>query len=46
MTSATFLPYARQEITDADVAAVTAALREPFITQGPAIALRARRRKR
>jgi|1185.fasta_scaffold13707_2 perosamine synthetase len=37
MTSATFLPYARQEITDADVAAVTAALREPFITQGPAI---------
>jgi perosamine synthetase len=37
MTSATFLPYARQEITDADVAAVAAALREPFITQGPAI---------
>jgi perosamine synthetase len=37
MTSATFLPYARQEITDADVAAVTAALREPFITQGPTI---------
>jgi perosamine synthetase len=37
MTSATFLPYARQEITDADVAAVAAALREPFITQGPTI---------
>jgi perosamine synthetase len=37
MTSATFLPYARQEITDADVAAVAATLREPFITQGPTI---------
>ncbi len=37
MTSATFLPYARQDITDADVAAVAAALREPFITQGPTI---------
>jgi UDP-4-amino-4,6-dideoxy-N-acetyl-beta-L-altrosamine transaminase len=37
MTSTTFLPYARQEITDADVAAVAAALREPFITQGPTI---------
>ena len=37
MTSATFLPYARQDITEADVAAVTAALSEPFITQGPTI---------
>ncbi len=33
--SDTFLPYGRQEITEADVAAVTAALREPLITQGP-----------
>jgi UDP-4-amino-4,6-dideoxy-N-acetyl-beta-L-altrosamine transaminase len=37
MTQTTFLPYARQEITDADVEAVAAALREPFITQGPTI---------
>jgi perosamine synthetase len=33
-----FLPYGRQEITDADVAAVAAALRDPMITQGPRIA--------
>ncbi|MBA3747395.1 MAG: UDP-4-amino-4,6-dideoxy-N-acetyl-beta-L-altrosamine transaminase [Solirubrobacterales bacterium] len=38
MTLASYLPYARQEITDADVEAVTAALRDPFITQGPTIA--------
>ncbi|MEA2195327.1 MAG: hypothetical protein QOG42_1761 [Solirubrobacteraceae bacterium] len=38
MTLASYLPYARQEITDADIAAVSAALREPFITQGPTIA--------
>jgi UDP-4-amino-4,6-dideoxy-N-acetyl-beta-L-altrosamine transaminase len=38
MTLASYLPYARQEITDADIEAVTAALREPFITQGPTIA--------
>jgi UDP-4-amino-4,6-dideoxy-N-acetyl-beta-L-altrosamine transaminase len=38
MTLASYLPYARQEITDADVEAVAAALRDPWITQGPAIA--------
>ena len=32
-----FLPYGRQEILDADVAAVVEALREPFITQGPGV---------
>jgi UDP-4-amino-4,6-dideoxy-N-acetyl-beta-L-altrosamine transaminase len=32
-----FLPYGRQEISDADVQAVAAALREPMITQGPRI---------
>jgi len=34
----TFLPYGRQEITDADVEAVAEALRADFITQGPRIA--------
>lgn len=29
------IPYGRQEITDADVAAVTAVLRSDFLTQGP-----------
>jgi perosamine synthetase len=38
MTLASYLPYARQEITDADIEAVGAALREPFITQGPGVA--------
>ncbi len=33
-----FLPYGRQEITDEDVAAVAAALRQPLITQGPLVA--------
>lgn len=37
MKPATFLPYAAQEITDQDVEAVAAALREPFITQGPTV---------
>jgi UDP-4-amino-4,6-dideoxy-N-acetyl-beta-L-altrosamine transaminase len=37
MKQTTFLPYARQEISDADVEAVATALREPFITQGPTI---------
>lgn len=37
MTPTTFLPYAAQEITDQDVEAVAAALREPFITQGPTV---------
>ena len=32
-----FLPYGRQEISDADVQAVADALREPMITQGPRI---------
>ena len=31
------IPYGRQDITDADVAAVVAALRSDFLTQGPAI---------
>jgi UDP-4-amino-4,6-dideoxy-N-acetyl-beta-L-altrosamine transaminase len=35
--SEAFLPYGRQEIDDADVAAVAAALREPLITQGPRV---------
>jgi perosamine synthetase len=33
-----FLPYGRQEISEADIAAVTAALRSPLITQGPLVA--------
>ena len=33
-----FLPYGKQEITDDDVAAVAAALRDPLITQGPRVA--------
>jgi UDP-4-amino-4,6-dideoxy-N-acetyl-beta-L-altrosamine transaminase len=32
-----FLPYGRQEIDEADVAAVVEALRDPFITQGPRV---------
>ena len=32
------IPYARQDIRDADVAAVAAALRDPFLTQGPKVA--------
>lgn len=32
-----FLPYGRQEISDADVRAVAAAMRGEFITQGPMI---------
>lgn len=32
-----FLPYARQEISEQDVSAVAAALREPMITQGKGI---------
>jgi UDP-4-amino-4,6-dideoxy-N-acetyl-beta-L-altrosamine transaminase len=37
MQTATFLPYGRQEISDADVQAVAEALRDPMITQGPRI---------
>jgi len=33
----TFLPYGRQAITDADIAAVVEVLRSPFLTQGPAV---------
>jgi UDP-4-amino-4,6-dideoxy-N-acetyl-beta-L-altrosamine transaminase len=35
--TATFLPYGRQQITDADVDAVVAALRSELITQGPLV---------
>jgi UDP-4-amino-4,6-dideoxy-N-acetyl-beta-L-altrosamine transaminase len=31
------IPYSRQEISDADVAAVVDILRSPFLTQGPAV---------
>ena len=31
------LPYGRQTITEADIAAVVAVLRSPFLTQGPAV---------
>lgn len=31
------IPYGRQEIDDDDIAAVTAALRAPMLTQGPAV---------
>jgi UDP-4-amino-4,6-dideoxy-N-acetyl-beta-L-altrosamine transaminase len=32
-----FLPYGRQTISEADIAAVEAVLRSPFLTQGPAV---------
>lgn len=32
-----FLPYGRQTITEADIAAVVEVLRSPFLTQGPAV---------
>jgi dTDP-4-amino-4,6-dideoxygalactose transaminase len=31
------IPYGRQDITDADIEAVTAVLHSDFLTQGPAI---------
>jgi UDP-4-amino-4,6-dideoxy-N-acetyl-beta-L-altrosamine transaminase len=31
------IPYGRQSITDADIQSVVAALRSPFLTQGPAV---------
>ena len=39
MNSATkaFIPYGRQTISEADIAAVVSVLRSPFLTQGPAI---------
>jgi UDP-4-amino-4,6-dideoxy-N-acetyl-beta-L-altrosamine transaminase len=33
----TFLPYGRQTITEADIAAVETLLRSPFLTQGPTV---------
>jgi UDP-4-amino-4,6-dideoxy-N-acetyl-beta-L-altrosamine transaminase len=32
-----FIPYGRHTITEADIAAVEAVLRSPFLTQGPAV---------
>ena len=32
-----FIPYGRQTITEADIAAVEAVLHSPFLTQGPAV---------
>jgi len=32
-----FIPYGRQTISEADIAAVEAVLRGPFLTQGPAV---------
>ena len=32
-----FIPYGRQTITEADIAAVVEVLRSPFLTQGPAV---------
>jgi perosamine synthetase len=37
MTTAAFLPYGRQEISEADVEAVADALRSELITQGPLV---------
>ena len=36
-SSDTYLPYGRQTITEADIAAVTEALRSPFLTQGTTV---------
>lgn len=33
----TFIPYSRQTISDADIAAVSAVLQSDFLTQGPAV---------
>lgn len=32
-----FIPYSRQDVTDEDIAAVTAALRSEYLTQGPGV---------
>ena len=37
MTTLPFLPYGRQVIDDDDIAAVVAALKSPFLTQGPLV---------
>ena len=36
-SSNSFIPYGRQTISDADVAAVESVLRSPYLTQGPAV---------
>ena len=36
-SSPRFIPYGRQSITEADIAAVVEVLRSPFLTQGPAV---------
>lgn len=36
---ANIIPYSRQDISDADIAAVADVLRAPFLTQGPAVPL-------
>ncbi len=36
-TNPQMIPYGRQDITDADIAAVEAVLRSDFLTQGPAV---------
>ena len=35
--SQSFLPYGRQTVTEADIAAVVSVLRSPLLTQGPAV---------
>src|SRR5262249_53879803 len=37
MTALPFLPYGRQVIDDADIAAVVEGLKSPFLTQGPLV---------
>ncbi|MEI6399221.1 MAG: DegT/DnrJ/EryC1/StrS family aminotransferase, partial [Pseudomonadota bacterium] len=32
-----FIPYGRQDINDADIAAVVATLKSDYLTQGPAV---------
>jgi UDP-4-amino-4,6-dideoxy-N-acetyl-beta-L-altrosamine transaminase len=36
-SASSFIPYGRQTVSDADIAAVEAVLRGPFLTQGPAV---------
>jgi UDP-4-amino-4,6-dideoxy-N-acetyl-beta-L-altrosamine transaminase len=38
MSAPAFLPYGRQDVDEADIEAVAAALRQDLITQGPAVA--------
>lgn len=37
MTAPVFLPYGRQTVTEADIAAVAEVLRSDFLTQGPVV---------